>query len=296
MVGLRAHEVCHFCNHKIALEDQRSIFDHYEESHKQEMETVLVSNNMADCIKTVCKLCDNVYPVVRMRTHVRVKHDVTIGDYKQRFNIATDRDYELIRKVLHKCGICGIYILLCADVVATHCKKHRISHADYNKRFMEMVSNPKDRESVEEKIKKPRKRKIKEQSSNEVSVPFDPSMILAGDEMLNLDLFTSIYSEEDIESSDFKSEDEENLSFETLLPPEQKRPKMQKNCKSEDVGGNKTFNSLDTKQKPKSKVQLGDPTKLESLMDQIMGHYASGPSNQTLEENVSLEFDFWNEC
>ena len=71
---------------------------------------------------------------------------------------------------------------------------------------------------------------------------------------------------------------------------------MHKNCKSEDVGGNKTLNSLDTKQKPKSKVQLGDPTKLESLMDQIMGHYASGTSNQTLEENVSLEFDFWNEC
>ena len=138
-MGVGGLEHCFICNSKVTIENERSMEKHNDEVHKEELKELRISNNTRDVIRTVCQLCQGDFPVSRMRMHTKQCHGIPVSEYKVQFNIASDRDYQLVEKVLHKCGICGHFLLLCADVIAVHIKRHKITHANYNATFMNLM-------------------------------------------------------------------------------------------------------------------------------------------------------------
>ena len=138
-------------------------------------------------------MCEEDNPVVlsRLRAHTKVAHGLPLSEYKKRFNIATERDHVLVETILHKCGLCGLPLLLCSDVIAVHIKRHKITHANYNATFMNLMQKS---PLAANDVKKEKKVSTKRRRSNEplapsiASVPFQPSMILTGEEALQLDL------------------------------------------------------------------------------------------------------------
>ena len=75
-----------------------------------------------------------------MLMNFRSAHGIHVSEYKKKFNITSDKDYDLVELILHECGICGLYLLLDSDVIAVHIKRHKITHANYNAKFMSLVS------------------------------------------------------------------------------------------------------------------------------------------------------------
>eukprot|EP00092_Neocalanus_flemingeri_P109141 GFUD01140243.1.p1 GENE.GFUD01140243.1~~GFUD01140243.1.p1 ORF type:complete len:179 (-),score=36.90 GFUD01140243.1:7-543(-) len=63
---------------------------------------------------------------------------MTITEYKAEFN---QYQFDLEEKILHKCGLCGEFLLLDSDCIATHLKgnHHSMTHHDYNARFMSLM-------------------------------------------------------------------------------------------------------------------------------------------------------------
>ena len=62
-----------------------------------------------------------------MRSHTKTSHGIHVSDYKKQFSIISDKHYEMVEKILHKCGICGMLLLFDSDVIAVHIKKHKVS-------------------------------------------------------------------------------------------------------------------------------------------------------------------------
>ena len=186
-------ETCFICNVKVQIEHEASLENHYS-LHKDELERIRVSNNMKDVVRTLCLMCEEDNPVVlsRLRMHTKSAHGVPLSEYKKQFNIATERDHVLVEKVLHKCGVCGILLLLCSDVIAVHIKRHKISHANYNATFMNLMQKSPLAAGDGKKEKSAtsvRKRKSTElHAPPAIAVPFQSSMVLSGEDTLNLDL------------------------------------------------------------------------------------------------------------
>jgi hypothetical protein len=79
-----------------------------------------------------------------MRSHTKSEHSMAITEYKAKFN---QFFLDMVEKIFHGCGICGLPILLDSDTVASHLSSnkptHQMSHADYNKKFMNLMTRPK---------------------------------------------------------------------------------------------------------------------------------------------------------
>ena len=113
------------------------MIDH-QKSHEEEIKEMRLSSDMTDVVLTNCKVCEEPLNLTRMRSHTRTAHKMKITEYKERYN---QQYYDPIELVLHRCGICGEYLLLDSDVVAQHLKTNikthgYITHANYNKKFM----------------------------------------------------------------------------------------------------------------------------------------------------------------
>ena len=113
------------------------MIDH-QKSHEEEIKEMRLSSDMTDVVLTNCKVCEEPFNLTRMRSHTRTAHKMKITEYKERYN---QQYYDPIELVLHRCGICGEYLLLDSDVVAQHLKTNikthgYITHANYNKKFM----------------------------------------------------------------------------------------------------------------------------------------------------------------
>ena len=113
------------------------MIDH-QKSHEEEIKEMRLSSDMKDVVLTNCKVCEEPFNLTRMRSHTRTAHKMKITEYKERYN---QQYYDPIELVLHRCGICGEYLLLDSDVVAQHLKTNikthgYITHANYNKKFM----------------------------------------------------------------------------------------------------------------------------------------------------------------
>ena len=113
------------------------MIDH-QKSHEEEIKEMRLSSDMKDVVLTNCKVCEEPFNLTRMRSHTRTAHKMKITEYKERYN---QQYYDPIELVLHRCGICGEYLLLDSDVVAQHLKTNIkthgfITHANYNKKFM----------------------------------------------------------------------------------------------------------------------------------------------------------------
>ena len=91
------------------------------------------SNRMADAVRTVCQICKKEVEFNQMRIHTRKAHEVGISEYKRMYG---DLIANLVEAVYHKCTLCSQVLLLNGDVIASHAKKHRITHKEYNRRFI----------------------------------------------------------------------------------------------------------------------------------------------------------------
>lgn len=185
-------ETCFICNQKVQIEHEASMENHFS-LHRDELERIRVSNNMKDVVRTLCLMCEEDNPVVlsRLRMHTKTAHGIPLSEYKKQFNIASEREHVLVEKVLHKCGVCGILLLLCSDVIAVHIKRHKISHANYNATFMNLMQKSPLAAAADVKKEKnapAKKRKSTEPHAPAIAVPFQSSMVLSGEETLKLDL------------------------------------------------------------------------------------------------------------
>ena len=139
------------------LENDKSVENH-NLIHKEELEGIKFSNDMKDVQKTICHICKNPLAVSRMREHTKRQHNVHITEYKLRYNIANDRCYELVERVFHRCAICSHPFPLDSDLVAGHIRKHKITHANYNAKYMVIKKNdPGISHKRKSKVKEPPK-------------------------------------------------------------------------------------------------------------------------------------------
>ena len=99
----------------------------------EEEKVARFSNSMKDAVRTVCQICKKEVEFNHMRIHTRKAHEVGISEYKRMYGNLTEN---LVEAVYHKCTLCSQVILLNGDVIATHAKKHRITHKEYNSRFI----------------------------------------------------------------------------------------------------------------------------------------------------------------
>ena len=106
------------------------------------------SNDMIDACKTICKVCQAQVTLNYMRTHTKIKHRMTISEYKDLFG--NHRDH-IVKEVYHKCGLCQEEILLDGDRIHLHVRKHKISLKEYSSKYIiETKASPK-RKSKEAK-------------------------------------------------------------------------------------------------------------------------------------------------
>ena len=129
---------CYICREKAA---EKSMIDH-QKNHEEEIKKMKLSSDMKDVVVTNCKVCEKPFNLTRMRSHTRTAHKMKITEYKERYN---QHYYDPLQLVLHRCGICGEYLLLDSDVVSQHLRSNTkthdsITHANYNKKFMTIRS------------------------------------------------------------------------------------------------------------------------------------------------------------
>ena len=111
---------------------------------------VKLSNNMKDSVKTICQICSNQISFVGMRSHTKSAHNMGITDYKLQHGELIEN---IVEEIYHKCGICSEKILFHGDAIAPHAKKHKISHKDYNNRFITLRKKTNPPQVVKEELK-----------------------------------------------------------------------------------------------------------------------------------------------
>jgi len=112
-----------------------AVFSVHLSSHHEDT-TLPFSSDMKDACRTVCRICDREMVLTRLRGHTKDKHDLSITDYKIKFNLQV---LEVTEKVFHKCALCSEIMLLDSDAIAQHLHKHSISHRTYNDKHMNMA-------------------------------------------------------------------------------------------------------------------------------------------------------------
>ena len=92
------------------------------------------SNDMTDACRTVCKICERQVTLNFMRTHAKNKHKMTIREYKNKFG---NHRKQIVNVVYHKCALCCAEIILDADSIDKHVRRHhQTSLKDYNSRYI----------------------------------------------------------------------------------------------------------------------------------------------------------------
>ena len=86
-----------------------------------------VSANFADRCKTICKICGDVLFLSLMRFHTLSKHAMHISSYKKEHGAL-----EIVKKIFHRCFICGKLVLWDNDKIGFHMKfQHKIVEREY---------------------------------------------------------------------------------------------------------------------------------------------------------------------
>ena len=94
----------------------------------------IFSNDMKDCCKHRCRLCNKVYTLTAMRGHCKMIHQMSIKEYQFRYGNVRD----MIEVVMwHKCQICNNDFLLDSDEIHKHANiRHRMSLREYTQKFL----------------------------------------------------------------------------------------------------------------------------------------------------------------
>ena len=103
-----------------------------------EDEDKVFSNDMTDACKTICKICQVELALTCMRGHTKSAHSMTVKEYKEQFGNYRD---QIVRKVYHKCGVCTDEMLLDADTIHLHVRRHEITLKEYNAKFVKRARN-----------------------------------------------------------------------------------------------------------------------------------------------------------
>ena len=92
------------------------------------------SNDMKDCCKHRCRLCNKVYTLTAMRGHCKMIHQMSIKEYQFRHGNVRD----MIEVVMwHRCQICNNEFLLDSDEIHKHANiRHRMSLREYTQKFL----------------------------------------------------------------------------------------------------------------------------------------------------------------
>ena len=99
---------------------------------KQSNEARILSNDPLKAVQVFCEVCDKVTLLSGLRRHLKV-HSMTMTDYIK--NVTNPRS-QIIQLVYHKCVICQEVVLLDADVLGKHLKKHQLSYSSYSRLHM----------------------------------------------------------------------------------------------------------------------------------------------------------------
>jgi len=91
-----------------------------------------LSDDLADSVRTLCKVCDQAFTLNYMRFHTKEKHMLQITKYKELYG-----PFQIIQPVFHKCKLCGKIVLLDSDTLGGHIKGvHKMKEKMYKERFM----------------------------------------------------------------------------------------------------------------------------------------------------------------
>jgi len=151
---------CYLCCKTIELKG--SIKEHQNSEHVEDIKNCKISNNMADVVRSACKICGDNVKIHMMRSHTKKAHQMTITEYKSKYN---QTNYDLVELILHQCCICSEYLLLDSDSVAQHLKTggHNITHANYNAQYMKIS---KMKSNIKESISKAKPQKLSQEKEN----------------------------------------------------------------------------------------------------------------------------------
>ena len=94
------------------------------------------SNNMKDAVKTICQICFGKFTLGAFTVHVRLVHNLSLEENRQRFGHERSHLSETVR---HRCGICSLLILLSTASLRDHAKYHKISSREYNRKFITLI-------------------------------------------------------------------------------------------------------------------------------------------------------------
>ena len=91
------------------------------------------SDDLSDCCKHRCEICQKEYGTTAMRCHTKLTHGLSISLYQAKYgNIKNN----MTSVVWHKCKLCPEEILLDSDEIHRHAtSRHQISLKEYSSRY-----------------------------------------------------------------------------------------------------------------------------------------------------------------
>ena len=93
----------------------------------------IYSNDMNNCMKTLCKECDKEVNLSTVGKHTRAKHGLNLRDYSLRWG---EPRQHLVQLVLHTCGLCSQEVQLDHDELGKHLRGHNTSFQDYSRQHL----------------------------------------------------------------------------------------------------------------------------------------------------------------
>ena len=113
-----------------------------------ENDTKIFSNDMADCLKTICKICLAKVSLNAIRMHTMQFHNLRIKEYKEKFGNPGDN---VITMVYHKCGLCQKELKLNWDDMKGHLSwNHNLKLKDYSATFLVHTSRVRIKKEIKE--------------------------------------------------------------------------------------------------------------------------------------------------
>ena len=94
----------------------------------------MFSNDMKDCCKHKCRLCNKIYTLTAMRGHCKMIHQMSIKEYQHKHGNVRD----MIEVVMwHRCILCKADFLLDSDEIHKHANlRHKMSLREYTQQFL----------------------------------------------------------------------------------------------------------------------------------------------------------------
>ena len=93
----------------------------------------IYSNDMNNCMKTLCKECDKEVNLSTVGKHTRAKHGLNLRDYRLRWG---EPRQHLVQLVLHTCGLCSQQVQLDHDELGRHLRGHNTSFQEYSREHL----------------------------------------------------------------------------------------------------------------------------------------------------------------